>query len=339
MKNHVICSAPGRLCLLGEYSTVVKEAIVIGLNNYRTYFEIQGENDGIKVTSLNKNELVDLSASERNSYTGHWSDYIKASIRLLNRKYGIKIDHMKLSILSQVPTEVGLSSSAALTVSAIGGILTYLEIPFSNEELAEYAYLVEHNILGYPIGKMDPNASAFGKLMYINCGIQSVKKRAFYNFDDQAVFLIGNTGITKKTSVISKQAGHQFKEADSKVISHVKLLHGLIASADQAFQEKVWDLPRIGGWLTEAQNSLRDNLQVSTERLDTFCAAAIVSGAYGAKLTGSGKGGCMFALCSIANATQVRKSLEELGGIVYDLKSGDSGFQEEKDMQSLNINL
>jgi galactokinase len=52
----------------------------------------------------------------------------------------------------------------------------------------------------------------------------------------------------------------------------------------------------IGPLLTASHASLRDDFEVSVEELDTAVEAALAAGAYGARMTGGGFGGCALAL-------------------------------------------
>jgi hypothetical protein len=56
------------------------------------------------------------------------------------------------------------------------------------------------------------------------------------------------------------------------------------------------DYGAVGRLLTEAHVQLRDRVRCSTSLIDTCVARMLAAGAYGAKLSGSGHGGCLFAL-------------------------------------------
>jgi len=76
-------------------------------------------------------------------------------------------------------------------------------------------------------------------------------------------------------------------------------------------------MPKIGPLLTASHVSLRDDFEVSVPQLDTAVDAALGSGAYGARMTGGGFGGCVLALVD-ADATelvahQVRESFDRQG--------------------------
>jgi mevalonate kinase len=59
---------------------------------------------------------------------------------------------------------------------------------------------------------------------------------------------------------------------------------------------------------------LRENYQVSHPKLDEMCTTALNQGAVGAKLTGAGFGGSMFAMADEEKvAVKVKESLDKYG--------------------------
>jgi mevalonate kinase len=66
-----------------------------------------------------------------------------------------------------------------------------------------------------------------------------------------------------------------------------------VYSGRKALQE--YNLKRVGELMNENHRLLQE-VEVSSRELDYLVSLAITEGAYGAKLTGGGGGGCMFAL-------------------------------------------
>ncbi len=69
-------------------------------------------------------------------------------------------------------------------------------------------------------------------------------------------------------------------------------------------------LDEMGRLMDESHRSLRDDFEVSTERLDRMVECARRAGAYGARLTGAGFGGCMIALADAAKSPAILAALE-----------------------------
>jgi len=68
-------------------------------------------------------------------------------------------------------------------------------------------------------------------------------------------------------------------------------------------------------------HKLLQELGVSTEKLDKMCEAAVVSGAYGAKLSGAGGGDCMIALVPENKIKNVESSIISVGGEIIKVKN------------------
>ena len=69
----------------------------------------------------------------------------------------------------------------------------------------------------------------------------------------------------------------------------------LLKRALLELQKKIIDKKLIGKLLYKHHNILRDELKVSTPKIEKMIDAAMNAGALGAKINGSGGGGCMFA--------------------------------------------
>ena len=62
---------------------------------------------------------------------------------------------------------------------------------------------------------------------------------------------------------------------------------------------------RVGELMLASHASLRDDYEVSTPELDALVDALCGAGAWGARLTGAGFGGCAVAVAGAAHAEQV----------------------------------
>ncbi|GAH00069.1 unnamed protein product, partial [marine sediment metagenome] len=78
----------------------------------------------------------------------------------------------------------------------------------------------------------------------------------------------------------------------------------------------------LGNLLTEHHRQLVDNIGVSTPKIDKMISIALENGAFGAKINGSGFGGCMFALAS-ENKKEIMDNIAEVGGIGYTVKTSE----------------
>jgi galactokinase len=82
--------------------------------------------------------------------------------------------------------------------------------------------------------------------------------------------------------VMRRRVRHVVTE-DQRVLDTVALLHG-------------GRIREIGPLLTASHASMRDDFEITVPEVDVAVQAALSAGAYGARMTGGGFGGCVLAL-------------------------------------------
>ncbi len=97
-----------------------------------------------------------------------------------------------------------------------------------------------------------------------------------------------------------------------------ELVDGLIDSMGEISRKgleaiKAKDYPMIGD-LMNINHGLLSSVGVSISRLDILVHAARGAGAYGAKLTGAGGGGCMIAITGPENLREVSRAISRSRG-------------------------
>ena len=81
-------------------------------------------------------------------------------------------------------------------------------------------------------------------------------------------------------------------------------------------QKSGFDQSFIGELMNQHHVTLRDNLGISTPKVERMITAALQAGAIGSKITGSGNGGCMIAFCP-GRENEVQRAIERVGGKTY----------------------
>ena len=195
----------------------------------------------------------------------------------------------------RIPAGCGLGASAAAAVAIARAALDLTE-PAQSESAARQRRILraadawERVFHGEPSG-IDATAAALGGCFIFtrNQGPQLIKLK---NPIQLAIAVADAPADTR--SLVAKVA--EELEANSLRVNHIfEKVQSLVAAAHAALLEgSVTSL----GLLMDENHSLLNELGVSTPRLDGACEAARAAGALGAKLTGSGGGGCVVALCS-----------------------------------------
>ncbi|MHA2226490.1 MAG: GHMP family kinase ATP-binding protein [Candidatus Hodarchaeales archaeon] len=321
MEKNGHLSSPGRICFFGEHQDYLGLPVIpIAINRrLNLKYSIQEDKLFMEIHSTQLNSFERLSLVQPPTLTGSLYDYIRAVFQYF-WKDSEYFKPMKILIESDIPIRAGLSSSAALLTSMVflvGNIM--LDQRLTPRSIAEIAYICEHEKMGIACGKMDQYSSALGGIFHmIPNDIPNITP---LNWLSEAFFVIGNSGIIRKADIPLKHIQQDIfnalsilgnpslqmltkEEINPKKMSHklVKRLLGVIGirnitrKALEELRKTRVDLHYIGKLITSQQVYLKENYQVSNQILDKMCEISLKRGALGAKLTGAGFGGCMFAL-------------------------------------------
>jgi galactokinase len=192
-----VAQAPGRLEILGnhtDYNEGFVLSCAVGQTTEFAVLPIEGrdcELRDFRDHSIRKFNLDDIDNPEK----GDWSNYIKGVICEL-RKRGKDVGAFKGAILSTVPLSAGMSSSAALEISAGFAFSKAFNIELTKSEWARVGQGVENNYMGLQSGLLDQFSSVFGeKNRLIFCDFRSVTVERTITFPDGYVFVVANSMI------------------------------------------------------------------------------------------------------------------------------------------------
>jgi mevalonate kinase len=294
-------SAPGKIILFGEHAVVYgRPALAVPVTQVRATATVsKNSRGGIWVEAPNVNLSSELS--------GLAPDHpLAAAINSVFPVLGIsRPPACTVYIQSTIPVAAGLGSSAAVSVAVIRALSEFLGQPLPDERVSALAYEVEKLHHGTPSG-IDNTVVTYARPVYF------VKGRPAKTFHLGAPFtiLIGDTGI----SALTKESVGDLKKlwtADpprwDKVFDRVG---EIVWRARQAIERG--DIPSLGK-LMDANHALLQEMTVSSRELDRLVEAGRRAGAFGAKMSGGGRGGNMIALVEKENAPAVAEALKSAG--------------------------
>ncbi len=191
-----------------------------------------------------------------------------------------------ITVESEIPLGGGLGSSAAVTVAGIDAATRELGVELDASEVAERAYCAEYEVQEGQASRADTFCSATGGAVRVegeDCrSIEAPDLPFVIGFDGGA----GNTGELV-SGVRDLRERYDFAETT------VSTIGDLVRQGERALAEG--DIEELGT-LMDVNHGLLSALGVSSRSLDGMVWAARNAGAYGAKLTGAGGGGCVVAL-------------------------------------------
>jgi galactokinase len=182
----VIARAPGRLDVMGGIADYSGSLVLQLPIREAALAAVQQADDGdVRVVSLaaqagqepraltlGRTEFEDLLAGGydaarrwfgRDPAAG-WAAYVVGPLLALARERGARAEGgLRLLIRSHVPEAKGVSSSAALEVTALQAAAHLLGAPLEGAELARLCQLAENHVAGAPCGIMDQMTAALGR--------------------------------------------------------------------------------------------------------------------------------------------------------------------------------
>jgi len=351
-------STPGRICLFGEHQDYLGLPVIPCAISLRIRaMARQREDDTIQINLPDIKQKHTLKSTATLPYTRQ-RDYFKSSINVL-RKHGFSFSRgLECTFTGNIPINSGTSSSSALIVTWLN-VLTQLSDQnreLSRETLGRYAHEAEIVEFDEPGGMMDHYATAIGNCMHLEfepcIKIEPVEAPL-------KTFVLGDSLEPKDTTSILARVKNQVLAIVEKLkkrhaafsiqslqpihaenykselsAEQFELLaatagnHQITKQALDIFKQTDFDHLTFGRLLTEHQQVLREALRISTPKIDRMIEAALCAGAYGAKINGSGGGGCMFAYAPEAPEA-IKKAIENAGGRAF-IITMDHGTTTEK---------
>ncbi|WP_174589968.1 mevalonate kinase [Methanocella conradii] len=294
-----ICSAPGKVFLFGEHAVVYGKRAIACAIDLRTEVEVSRGGNGIHIHSAFKDD------PDKNPY-------IKMAIKKVQQYVDIK--NLSVRVSSTIPIASGLGSSAAVTVATIGALNEEFQVGLKKEEIALMAYQTEIEVQG-AASPTDTFVSTMGGTVIvpdrkvlppISCGI-----------------VVGHTGISKSTARMVARV-RALKEKYPDVIGGIMDSIGCISVRGEDLIKKN-DYRSIGE-LMNVNQGLLDALGITIPELSLQIHAARQHGAYGAKVTGAGGGGCMVAICDEKKCKEIATAIGRSYGDSFITRSTSEGL-------------
>jgi len=305
-------SAPGKVILFGEHFVVYGvKAILCAINKRISVTAEKSKENKISIKSnignliLEPNKLI----SEINSPLKPF--YYLANKMIQNQNTGIEI-----IVESDIPLGVGLGSSSACCVAGAASI-SRLFNETSKEEILKLAIEAEKTIFENTSGA-DCTVCTYGGIMEYD------KENGFKKIESEPNFqlVIANSNIEHSTESIVARV-REFKERDetrfatlcnneSKLVKDVLRFlkeNNIKEIGDKAIQNQEY-LETIG----ISNDKLREMLQIGQNK------------SFGAKITGAGGGGCIFALTDESNLDQTINQFKEKNYDCFSVKIDFKGL-------------
>jgi galactokinase len=321
-----VWAAPGRVNLIGEH-TDYNDGFVLpfALPQRTVVAAAPADGPGWTVWTEQYGERVDFDPADlRPGGVTGWAAYVAGVVWVL-REAGYAVPPARLALATDVPLGAGLSSSAALESAVLTALVDLGGLDLPVDERPALAQRAENDFAGMPCGIMDQSAAIrcrAGHALFLDCRSLAVEHIPFdVAAAGLAVLVIDSraphahvtgeyaarraacesaaatlgvpalrdvgvaelpTVLPRLDEVVARRVRHVVTE-NQRVLDTVALLHA-------------GELRATGPLLTASHASMRDDFEITVAQVDVAVEVALATGAYGARMTGGGFGGCVLAL-------------------------------------------
>ncbi len=198
---------------------------------------------------------------------------------------------IKITVGGTLLAGSGVGASAASCVSLARALNEEFKLGCSIEEINRVAWQGEFPYHGVASG-VDNTASTYGGLLlfWLSKGEQHFEK---IKTPKPFEIVLANSGITANTALLDEFSERQKKENPALFASRMQTITSQAHDMKHALE--AGDLKAVGSIMT-TNHKLLAEMEYSHEILDKMCKSALERGAWGAKVTGGGRGGYMVSL-------------------------------------------
>ena len=290
-------SAPGKVILFGEHFVVYGvKAILCSINKRITVTAEKTSERKISINSEIGKLILEPGKSILEVNSPLKPFYYLANKAIKNENTGIHIE-----IDSEIPLGAGLGSSSACCVAGAAAIFKLFR-KISKEEILELAIEAEKTIFENTSGA-DCTVCTYGGIMEYdkNNGFEKIE------YEPNFQLVIANSNIEHSTqSMVSKVKEFENKNKE-EFLKLINLESKLVKDVLKLIKEN--KTKEIGEKINQNQEYL-ETIGISNNELTKMIKIGQES-SFGSKITGSGGGGCIFALTNESNLQSILKKFED----------------------------
>jgi mevalonate kinase len=299
-------TAPGKIILFGEHAVVYgRPAIAVPVRQIRARTVVSADLRSQPGTVRIQAPDIDLDADLDELQPDH--PLARVIFGVLNELQIPRLPACRLQITSSIPVAAGLGSGAAVSVATIRALAAFLGRPLTDERVSALAYEVEKLHHGTPSG-IDNTVITYAAPVFFRKG-QPIE---ILHLGGHFTIVIGDTGFSSPTLVAVGDLRKLWQVEPHHYEAIFDSVGGIVQRARVCIEN---GMSQALGPLMDENQSLLEQMGVSSPELDKLVRAARQAGALGAKLSGGGRGGNMIALAHPEHAERVARILRDAGAV------------------------
>ncbi|MBR9853399.1 MAG: GHMP kinase [Algicola sp.] len=333
---------PARICFYGDHQDYLGLPVIAGsINRYINVKAVANPDRKYRLKLLDLNEEIIISVDD-DLKDIQPSDYYRSVMSIL-KDQGFLLDQgYNIEISGNIPVNAGLSSSSAIVVAWVRFLVA---TQGKSEEISDYqigrwAYEAEVLFFDQPGGLMDQYTIAQKGLIYIDTK-SGGSTRLNANLGK---LLVAESGVPKKTLEVLKNAQvyadkaiqavkkvHPEFEVETSTLDDYEKYKELVPvelqdywystlynyhitiQAKRELSNPNPNIQVLGDLMNQHQAILQDQIKNTPKEMVKMMDAARKAGAIGAKIIGSGGGGCMVAMVTEDIEDKVKQAFLENG--------------------------
>ncbi len=243
---------------------------------------------------------------------------LAAALEAFREHLGNKAD-FKATVRTNIPIGAGLGSSSAAAVAFLAAVTRALGEEIEGSRLTELAMVSERIVHGNPSGIDVRVAIEGGVIAYSRtAGSKNIQ------LTSPLSLAVAYSGKTRSTADLINLVA-EFKNSRPELFAAlVKASSQLAEDAEIAVREA--DLEVLGS-VMHFHHAALSLMGLSTLELDLMVNSALEQGAYAAKITGAGGGGCIIALLGEGDQRKILKALRKVSSEVFVTKIPNPGVE------------
>ena len=308
----MIIKVPYRINWAGAYLDCIDEPVITSVIDKYITVDIEDlQKDYMVIYSAEVNESygVQLTPKIKESKVNSWIDYVDGCVAVFARN-DIKLKQgCQLYVYNDLPSGIGVSSSAAFIIAIIKAICIVNKIELDDSVIAGFGYWVEHDYLGIPCGRMDFKAVLHEPgLWKINTGTCDLAQDKLISKENYCGLLIYNdvhnhATDSKFTDNVAKIRGTKFNYTYNKAVAEYISREESIVNCINYLDDKV-DKHLLASYLDSSDTNIKRWLDLPDYYLE-------YDGILGSKVVGSGLRGAHFLLIDPEKEADIRRALSD----------------------------
>lgn len=222
-----------------------------------------------------------------------------------------------ITIRSRIPIASGMGSGAAVATALVRAFAAWCHKSLTRDELGAFVYRSEQRLHGTPSG-IDNTVIAYDQPISfcrqapLADGTAQAPRIVPLQIGAPITLVIADSGERSPTHLAVSGVRQRREQDTTRYDALFDAIGAVTLVAQQALA--AGDAALLGA-VCRQNHTLLHHIGVSTPLLDTLVTEAMRAGAYGAKLSGAGVGGVMFAVCPPDLSEAVSGALRDAGAV------------------------